>query len=309
MPFDEVTLNDGNKMPTIAFGTGSKWKRQDVTSLVGQALESGFSHVDTAAVYETEQYVGEAIRESGLGRSEFFITTKYANVVSKTIPEGIQRSLENLGLKQVDLYLIHFPMFVSDLQIAWKEMETVQAQGSAKSIGVSNFALKDLETIMMVANVTPAVNQISLNPYNYAQMKPTIDYCKKHGIAVEAYSSLAPITRYPGGPVDAPLKTAAERLGITPVQAIFLWLRSKNVIIVTTTSKKEHMEEYLAVGDLGPLTEEEVAAIDEAGAKGPPSQVSVALRRGYDRATSSPSKALLTLAAASFMMYQGLRLW
>ncbi|THU90882.1 Aldo/keto reductase [Dendrothele bispora CBS 962.96] len=309
MPFNEVVLNDGNKMPTIAFGTGSKWKGHDVTTLVEQALESGFSHVDTAAVYQTEQYVATAIRESGLSRSEFFVTTKYSRYTAESLPEGIQQSLQNLELKQVDLYLIHSPMNVPNLQTAWKEMETIQAQGLARSIGVSNYLLKDLETTMVTAKVTPAVNQISLNPYNYTAMKSTIDYCKKHGIVVEAYSSLAPITRYPGGPVDVPLKAAAKRLGITPTQAIFLWLRAKGIVTVTTTSKKDHMEEYLAVGDLDSLTEEEVLAIDKAGVKGPPSLVRVALRRGYDRATASPTKALFTLGVASFMMYQGLRLW
>ncbi|KAF5335623.1 hypothetical protein D9758_014808 [Tetrapyrgos nigripes] len=309
MPFDEVVLNDGNAMPTIAFGTGSKWKRQDVTALVGQAIDAGFWHIDTAAYYETEEYVGKAIRESGLSRSEIFITTKYPSPEHRTIPEEIRKSLKNLGLKHVDLYLIHFPESVPDIQIGWREMETIKSEGLAKSIGVSNFVLEQLQKVLSTANVTPAVNQISLNPYNYRQMKSTIDYCKKNGIVVEAFSSLAPITQYPGGPVDEALQDAAERLKITTVQVIFLWLRAKGLSIVTTTSKKEHMEEYLSVGDLPPLTPEEVEAIDEAGAKGPPSTLTLAIRRGYKRAAGSPVKALLAFGFASFMMYQGMRLW
>ncbi|KAF5333990.1 hypothetical protein D9758_017525 [Tetrapyrgos nigripes] len=103
-------------------------------------------------------------------------------------------------------------------------------------------------------------------------MKPIINYCQENGIVVEAYSSLAPITTYPGGPVDIPITAAALRLGITPTQVIFLWVRAKGAVIVTTTSNKERMKEYLAVNDLPPtsLTHEEIAAIDHAGANGPP---------------------------------------
>ncbi|KAF5308974.1 hypothetical protein D9758_018486 [Tetrapyrgos nigripes] len=124
-------------------------------------------------------------------------------------------------------------------------------------------------------------------------MKPIINYCQENGIVVEAYSSLAPITTYPGGPVDIPITAAALRLGITPTQVIFLWVRAKGAVIVTTTSSKERMKEYLAVNDLPPtsLTHEEIAAIDHAGANGPPP----------GPGPSSPSQSESTSSSSSFL--------
>ncbi|OCH92655.1 Aldo/keto reductase [Obba rivulosa] len=275
MPFDTVTLNDGNVMPTIAFGTGSKWKGHDVTDYVLQAIEEGFSHIDTAQYYGNQDSVGDAIRDSALSRSDLFITTKWSGLTS--VPDAIQDSLDKLGLKQVDLYLIHNPKMVGNLESDWRAFEKLQEAGLAKSIGVSNFTLSDMQDLWKVAKVKPAVNQIYFHPYNYAENKELLEFCKEHGVVVEAYSSLTPITRYPGGPVDKPVKAAAKRLGATPTQVILAWVKSKGAVIVTTSSTKEHLREYLAVGDLPPLTDEEIAAVDEAGAKGP----STISRRAY----------------------------
>jgi len=273
MPFDSVTLNDGNTMPTIAFGTGSKWKGHDVTEYVEQAIELGFSHIDTAQFYRTEPFIGDAIRESALDRSDFFITTKYSGI--GTAQQAIQDSLNNLGLKQVDLYLIHNPRFTP--AGTWEEFEKIKAAGFAKSIGVSNYDLEGLQALLKEANVVPAVNQILFHPYNYAENKALLEYSKKHGIVTEAYSSLTPITYYPGGPVDKPVQAAAKRIGATATQVILSWVRSKGVVIVTTSSTKEHMQEALDVADLPALTDEEIAAIDEAGTKNP-IPLSVALK-------------------------------
>ncbi|EMD39796.1 hypothetical protein CERSUDRAFT_112063 [Gelatoporia subvermispora B] len=268
MPFGTVTLNDGNVMPAIAFGTGSKWKGHDVTDYVLQAIEEGFSHIDTAQYYGNQDSVGAAIRESALNRSELFVTTKWSGLTS--IPDAIQESLDKLGLKQVDLYLIHNPKAMNDLESDWRSFEKIKEAGQAKSIGVSNFTLKDMQDLWKIAQVKPTVNQIYFHPYNYAENKELLEFCKEHNVVVEAYSSLTPITTFPGGPVDKPVKAAAERLSATPTQVILSWVKSKGVVTVTTSSTKEHLREYLAVGDLPSLTEEEIAAIDEAGAKGPP---------------------------------------
>nr|VWP02301.1 Mannitol dehydrogenase [Ganoderma boninense] len=285
-------------MPVIAFGTGSKWKGkarlclrgaplafterattalQDVTDYVIQAVETGFSHIDTAQWYQTEDGVGDAIRESALDRRELYLTTKWSGLT--TIPEAIDNSLKELGVKYVDLYLIHNPRQVEDLEQAWREFEKIKETGLSKSIGVSNFNVQQLQQIVKIAKFKPAVNQILFHPYNYAENKELLEYSAKHGIITEAYSSLTPITRYPGGPVDAPLKAAADRLNATPVQVLLSWVRSKGVAIVTTSSTKGHLEEYLEVADLPSLTEEEIAAIDEAGAKGPSGSVLKRLHR------------------------------
>jgi len=268
MPFGTVKLNDGNEIPAIAFGTGSVNKDSSARDIVMQAIEAGFSHIDTAQIYHNEASVGEAIRESGLSREELFITTKY---FSGPIQESVRDSLAKLGIKTIDLYLIHTPTTLShNLEGAWKEFEKIKEDGLTRSIGISNFNVEQMQTIMKVAKVKPAVNQIEFHPYNYAEKKEILEYSAKHDIVIEAYSSLTPITKQPGGPVDAPVNAAAKRLGITPTQVILAWAKAKGVVIVTTSSKKERLEEYLAVADLPHLTDEEIAAIDDAGAQGPP---------------------------------------
>ncbi|KAJ4490160.1 NADP-dependent oxidoreductase domain-containing protein [Lentinula aciculospora] len=297
MPLEPIPLNDGNTIPAIAYGTGSKMKYHDITQYIELAIEMGFSHIDTAVFYQTEEYVGKAIKESGLARSELFITTKYARDVP--IQKSVRESLANLGLKYLDLYLIHQPRFIPNLFEAWKEFEKVQQDGLAKSIGVSNVVdVQQLEHLIKVSKVKPAVNQIQLHPYNYHEMKSILDACAKHNIVVEAYSSLAPITTYPGGPVDAPLKAAANRIGASPTQVVFLWVRAKGAVIVTTTTTKAHMEEYLAVADLPALTDEEVAAIDAAGANGPPSSILTRLR-----SMNTKEKLLGVMVGIMFLVY------
>ncbi|KAJ7486188.1 NADP-dependent oxidoreductase domain-containing protein [Mycena galericulata] len=297
MPFGTVTLNDGNEMPTIAYGTGGSVMRgKDAVQLCQQAIDTGFSHIDTAQSYSTEEPVGQAVQESGLPRSDLYITSKYAR---GEIQLSVRASLYKLKLQYLDLYLIHAPSLVPDIEAAWKQFERIKDDGLSRSIGVSNFNIEQLQTVVKSARILPAVNQISFNPYNYAQSKDLLAYAAKHGIVIEAYSSLAPITRYPGGPVDAPIAAAAKRLGITPTQVILLWVRSKGVVIVTTSSNKAHLEEYIEVGDLPSLTEEEIAAIDEAGAKGPPS---VLMKPG--RAASKSRAALAFLGATLlFLVY------
>ncbi|PPQ95290.1 hypothetical protein CVT26_014864 [Gymnopilus dilepis] len=269
MPFPVLSLNDGNKIPSVAFGSGSVNKGKDIHQYVEQALDAGFTHIDTAQFYANEQFVGLAIQKSGLSREDLFVTSKFG---FGNVQDAFRASLKNLGLSYLDLYLIHTPGSVpnGDFEGVWQQFEDFKKSGLVKSIGVSNFTIEDLQKILKVAKIKPAVNQIRLHPYNYAEHAALLDYHAKHGIVTEAYSSLAPITTYPGGPVDAPLKAAAYRLGITPTQVIFLWVRAKGAVIVTTSSNKEHLKEYLAVGDLPPLTEEEVAEIDKAGAQGPP---------------------------------------
>ncbi|KAL5524716.1 hypothetical protein ACEPAF_9861 [Sanghuangporus sanghuang] len=276
MPFKSIKLNDGNEIPGIAFGTGSVLKGTDVTDYVEQAIEKGFSHIDTAQFYETEKFVGQAIREEGLQRDDVFITTKFG---FGKVSEAIQASLQNLGVKQVDLYLIHSPRSLEGtLENTWREFEKIKDSGLAKSIGVSNFSVDQLEQVRKIARIQPTVNQINFHPYNWKENKELVEYAAKHNIVLEAYSSLSPITKTPGGPVDPVLKSVGERLGATPAQVIFSWVKSKGIVIVTTTSKKERLDEYLAVADLPELTEADVVAIEEAGAKGPP-KVSTRTRR------------------------------
>ncbi|KAJ7926160.1 NADP-dependent oxidoreductase domain-containing protein [Mycena leptocephala] len=297
MPFGTLPLNDGKKIPAIAFGTGSIYKRTDVTRYVQQAIDAGFWHIDTAQYYETEEYVGNVIRESGLARSDLYITTKYG---FGDVQETIRSSLSNLGLEYVDLYLIHNPRAVPDVDAVWKELEIIKKDGLAKSIGVSNFTLEALQSLVQKALVWPAVNQIEFHPYNYAKNKALVEWASKHGIVIEAYSSLSSITKFPGGPVDAPVAAAAARLGISSTQVLLSWVRAKGVVIVTMTSNKDRLEEYLAVGDLPQLSDADIAAIEEAGAKGPPGLLSYGINVYGKRLTL---KAALVMAFVVFFYH------
>ncbi|KAG6830470.1 hypothetical protein H0H87_008043 [Tephrocybe sp. NHM501043] len=257
-------LNDGNEIPIIGFGSGSVYKFQDVSSLVAQAIQAGFSHIDTAEAYRNEDSVGRGLTESGLSRDKLFVATKYRN---GPIQQQVRRSLDKLGLQYLDLYMVHRPDLIQhDYEGCWREFEKITEDGLAK-LNELNFGLEELQKIVEIARIKPAFNQIELQPYTYTEYKNVIEYSAKHGIVIGAHSSLSYVS-FPGGPVDAPIQAAAKRHGITTNQVIFLWVRAKGAVIVTTSSKKERLEEYLAVGDLPPLTEEEIAAIDAAGAKG-----------------------------------------
>ncbi|KZP18562.1 Aldo/keto reductase [Athelia psychrophila] len=250
-----IRLNDGNEIPTMAFGTGSKWKGLDVSVYVEQAINSGFGFIDTAAFYGNESSVGKAIRETGLSRSELYISTKWG-----VFPDGgeiqasIRGSLAKLGVASVDLYLVHDPALMYDEEHTWEwywsEIESVKEQGLTRSIGVSNFSVEDLQRTIKSARIKPAVNQIEIHPYNYAAQRSVIEYARKHGIVTEGYSSLTSITACPGGPVDAVVAKIGERMHATPAQVIMLWVRAKGVVIVTTSSKAARLAEFRDIDTL-----------------------------------------------------------
>lgn len=268
MPWDIIKLNDGHSIPSIAFGTWKMGNGQGPIDQVDQAISVGFNHVDTAQAYRNEAEAGTAIRESGLARTDIFITTKYSGVDGLDIPSSINNSLKNLGVSYIDLYLIHNPrLAVPDIPTAWKQMEEIKAKGLVKSIGVSNFAVQHLEILLASAKVLPVANQILLHPYVYAQQAPILEYAAKHNIVIEAYSALIPITSRPGGPLDAPLNSIATRLDATADQVLLAWVKAKGAVVVTTSSKKYRLEGYLRAGDLQ-LTPQDVSALDEAGAQG-----------------------------------------
>ncbi|KAI0001179.1 Aldo/keto reductase [Russula vinacea] len=268
MPWDLIPLNDGNAIPSIAFGTWTIGNGQGAIDQVEQAISVGFSHVDTAQWYENEEEAGKAVRESGLARRDMFITTKFSGLHGLDIQTSIHNSLKNLGVEYVDLYLIHDPSLARpDIPSAWAEMETLKRAGLAKSIGVSNFGINELAVLLASAKIKPAANQILLHPYVYGRQAPLLAYTAAQGIVSEAYSSLTPITRQPGGPVDKPVNEIARRLNATADQVLLAWVKAKGAVAVTTSSKKFRLEGYLAAAELD-LTPADIAAIDSAGEKG-----------------------------------------
>ncbi|KAF5353725.1 hypothetical protein D9758_008617 [Tetrapyrgos nigripes] len=278
MPWNGVKSHDGRPIPSIAFGTWKLGNGVGVVNQVVQGAEVGIRHLDTAQAYRNEVEVGQAVqrilRENGLKRDDLFITTKWSALKGLGISESIEQSLENLGVSYVDLYLIHHPRLpVPDAASAWKEMEKVYRKGYARSIGVSNFGVEELNQVVDSAGIRPV---ILLHPYVYEQQLPILQYARDHDIIIEAYSVLMPLTRYTDGPLDAVLANICEnhqREGaeITKDQILLAWTKHKlddfGGVVVTTSSQRERLEGYMRAGQLC-LSKEEIASIDQAGLAG-----------------------------------------
>src|SRR3954469_206849 len=188
-----IQLNDGHEIPQLGFGV-FQIPPEQTAEAVSEALRVGYRHIDTAEMYGNERGVGEAIRASGLDRSEVFVTSKLNNGYHR--PDDARRAiagtLEQLEFDHVDLFLIHWPLptlYDGDFVSTWKAMEEFRADGRARSIGVSNFQVDHLERLAAECEVAPAVNQIELHPY--FRNAEVSDHGEAHGIATEAWSPIA----------------------------------------------------------------------------------------------------------------------
>ncbi|RDB21552.1 NAD/NADP-dependent indole-3-acetaldehyde reductase [Hypsizygus marmoreus] len=272
-----ITLNDGNHVPWLAFGTGTALYRRDAEDSVRTAIENGITHLDGAQMYDNEDSLGAGIRASGKPRSDLYIVTKLKALnPGQTVKESLKESLKKLGVDYVDLFLIHSPNPANKegkLKELWKGMEETKKEGLAKSIGVSNFRVEDLEVVVDGAEIIPAVNQIELHPYVWKAAEPIVKFGRDHGIVTASYSGQTPIVRVPGGPLDEVLPSIRERLektrgkSVTSGQVLSKWLLQKGVIVVTTTSKVSRIREFIDTEGVPDLTAEEISAIEEAGGK------------------------------------------
>jgi 2,5-diketo-D-gluconate reductase A len=188
-----ISLNDGNTIPQLGFGV-FQIEPENTVKAVGEALEIGYRHVDTAEGYGNEKEVGEAIRTSGLDRAEVFITTKLNNESHKPpdAREAFGTTLSDLGFDYVDLFLIHWPLptlYGGDFVSTWRTLEEFHGDGRARSIGVSNFQIEHLERLAAETDTVPAVNQIEVHPY--FTNDAVRSYGQEHGIATEAWSPIA----------------------------------------------------------------------------------------------------------------------
>ncbi|EKM55132.1 uncharacterized protein PHACADRAFT_94464 [Phanerochaete carnosa HHB-10118-sp] len=267
-----ISLNDGTSIPWLAFGSGTAFFGKDASKPVTDAIRAGFRHIDAAQMYKNEEYVGAGIAAAGVPRAELYITTKLNKVPEgQTVRDLLVDSLRKLRTDYVDLFLIHMPTLHEDLKATWREMEGVQREGLARSIGVSNFSLRYLREVLEVATITPAVNQIEYHPYVSRAGASLIATHKEHNITTSSFGGLTPLIRATGGPLDAVLTKIAARVAqgsgkaVTEGQVLQLWLRKKGIVCVTTTSKLERLQEYLAVRALPDISDEEVAEIDEVG--------------------------------------------
>ncbi len=266
-----LTLNDGNTIPQLGFGV-FQVPPEDTAKITGKALEAGYRHIDTAEMYGNEKGVGEAIAASGIPRDELFVTSKLNNGFHEPdeARKAFDRTLSELGLDHVDLFLIHWPLptrYDGDFVSTWKTLEEFKADGRARSIGVSNFQPAHLARLAEEADVTPAVNQIEVHPYFTNEAARTASH--DAGILVEAWSPIAQ-----GGVLDdETIAKIASDVGRTPAQVTLRWHIQRGDIVFPKSSTTERMEENFALFDfeLDDDQMEAITALDrgEDGRTGP----------------------------------------
>ncbi|TGL96601.1 aldo/keto reductase [Leptospira barantonii] len=239
-----IVLNNGISMPIFGLGVWKTKSGKECTEAVLNALEAGYRHIDTAKIYSNEEDVGKAIRESGIPRKEIFITTKLWNADqgSDKTRKALESSLEKLGIDQVDLYLVHFPV-TSKRMDSWKELEKAYHDKLCRSIGVSNYTISHLAELLKDSQITPAVNQVEYHPF--LNQVDLFDYCKKHKIQLEAYSPLAH-----GQKIEDPkIAQIAKKYGKTPAQILIRWAIEQDIVVIPKSVKKERIIENSKVFD------------------------------------------------------------
>ena len=257
MSIPTITLNNGIEMPQLGFGV-FQVPDDETTVAVAEALRVGYRSIDTAAVYGNEAGVGRAMAESGIDRSDLFITSKVWNSdqgFDATL-RAYDEALEKLGLEQLDLYLIHWPTPERDLYLdTWRALERIHAEGRVRAIGVSNFQPAHLDRLVAASEVVPAVNQIELHPA--LQNRDVIAANTRHGIATEAWSPLAQ-----GAVLRDPAVVAiAEAHGVSPAQAVLRWhLQQGRIVIPKSVTPARIAENFDVLGF--ELTADELDAID-----------------------------------------------
>jgi diketogulonate reductase-like aldo/keto reductase len=247
------TLADGNTIPTIGLGVWQVPDGPECEDAVRWALEAGYRHIDTAQAYGNEASVGRAVRDSGIPREEIFITTKFYPARSDPAAEA-EKSLKRLGVDHVDLYIVHWPQ--KGATWAWPGMEAARQRGYARSIGVSNFSVAELEQVIGVANTPPVVNQIQFSPFEYR--RALWEACESHNVAVEAYSPLG-TGRHLGHPAVAQV---AERVDRTPAQVLIRWCLQRDTIVLPKSTHRERIEANVQVFDFS-LSDEDMALLDD----------------------------------------------
>ncbi|MFB6801573.1 aldo/keto reductase [Peribacillus butanolivorans] len=253
---ETITLHNGVKMPQVGFGVFKVKNGSETVESVKKAIEVGYRSIDTAAVYENEEGVGQAIRESGISREELFITSKVWNTEQgyETTLQAFDDSLKRLGLEYLDLYLIHWPG--KDIYLeTWKALEKLYNEGKVKSIGVSNFHVHHLEKLLANSEIKPVVNQIELHPL-LTQVEIR-DYCEKHDIKVEAWS---PLGR--GNLIEEPtINHIAKKHGKSSAQVLIRWHLQHEIVVIPKSITPSRIEENAQVFDFS-LSLNEMNQID-----------------------------------------------
>jgi len=247
----------GAKIPAIGLGTWTL-DPEDCAAMVARAIEIGYRHVDTAAIYGNERGVGEGIKASGLDRDEIFVTTKvwWTDIGKGDMQRSIDRSLSRLAMDHVDLLLIHWPNPHIPLEESISLLNEAQRKGYAKHIGVSNFPIALLNEAVELSEAPLVCDQVEYHPYlNQDKVKAV---CDRKGMALVSYCPL-----FRGGPIfqEEAIRDAAVRHSKTPAQVILRWhVQQKGVVCIPRTSRKERLPENIGIFDFA-LSDTEMAAI------------------------------------------------
>jgi diketogulonate reductase-like aldo/keto reductase len=251
-------LNNGVEIPYLGLGVFQIKEGNETANAVHWAIEAGYRHIDTAALYGNEKSVGTGIRNSGIDRKKLFVTTKLwkDDMLRGSQMKAFEKSLKLLQMDYVDLYLIHWPVAGKSME-SWKVLEEIYKSEKARAIGVSNFMEKHIDALLHEAKIVPAVNQVECHPH--LSQQPLVDYCKKHGIVFEAWS---PLGGTGGNLLDDPvLKKIADKHGKSAAQVTLRWELQRDII---TIPKSIHQARIVANTDIYgfELSADEMKAID-----------------------------------------------
>jgi diketogulonate reductase-like aldo/keto reductase len=283
-PATNITLNNGVEMPALGLGV-FQTPPDETRDAVRAALDGGYRLIDTAAAYGNERQVGEAVRESGLSRAEVFLETKIwiSDYGYDETLRGFDKSARKLGVDQIDLLILHqaLPSAFDRTLDAYRALETLLGDGKVRAIGVSNFMVDHLRTLLDRATVSPAVNQIECHPY--FQQQEVQAFGAEHGIVTQAWSPIGGITFYRDGAhtssLDDPvIGVIAKAHGKTPAQVMLRWGLQHGRSVIPKSTKPSRIAENLDVFDVE-LSAEDMTAIDglETGRRGGPEPDAVTL--------------------------------
>jgi diketogulonate reductase-like aldo/keto reductase len=251
-PLRTHPLQDGNAIPMLGLGVWQVPNGRECVDAVRWGLELGYRHIDTAQAYGNEESVGKALRESGVPREQVFITTKFNPGRRDPVAE-VERSLKQLGVEYVDLYLVHWPR--GGASWAWPGMERARELGRARSIGVSNFDVAELGEVLATAKSPPVVNQVLLSPFHHR--RALLEEGRRRGLVFEAYSPLGT-----GRHLSAPaVRGIASRLGRTPAQVLLRWCVQRDLVVLPKSTHRERIAENAQIFDFT-LSEAEMGELD-----------------------------------------------
>jgi len=253
---ETVKLNNGVEIPILGFGVFQITDPAECERSVVEAIQTGYSHIDTAASYQNEEAVGRGIKQSGVAREKLFLTTKLwiqSNGYEGTL-KAFERSLKRLQVEYLDLYLIHQPY--GDVYGEWRAMEELYGQGKVRAIGVSNFQTDRIMDLMIHNKITPAVNQIEVNPFQ--QQIEAQTFLQDNSVQVEAW---APFAEGKNNIFqNESLLSIAAKYKKSAAQVILRWLLQRGIIALAKSTRKERMIENISVFDFE-LSAEDMAAI------------------------------------------------